>query len=274
MTRAVSSDDARGVLDQARTVLQRDPVANNLVLTLLEQASGSSTAGTFWLALDARGDARAVALRWPASMHAAISSVPLDLVGVLVEAVARDAPELSGVLGDVPSASAFAGAWVEQCHRGAEPVEGQRIHRLTQTPPLPAVEGELRPARSRDVPLVSRWSERFAAETGLRAPGTDDMNERIRRREVWLWDAGGPVAMAAATAPVARVARVGLVYTPPELRRRGYAGACVGSLSAQLLSTVANACVLYTQLSNPVSNSVYRRIGYEPVVEVMRYRFR
>jgi len=29
---------------------------------------------------------------------------------------------------------------------------------------------------------------------------------------------------------------------------------------------------LYTDLGNPVSNSVYRRIGYECVAEVTRYR--
>jgi ribosomal protein S18 acetylase RimI-like enzyme len=253
-------------------MLERDPVANNLVLTLLDQASRSRVAGTFWLVSDDRGEARAVALRWPVSMHAAISPVPLDLVGALVEAVARAVPDLSGVGGDVISASAFAGAWVEQCHRGAAPVEGQRMHRLARRPAAPTVAGVLRTATTDDVPLVCQWSERFAAETDSHRPERDAMEQRIRNGDVWLWDADGAVAMAAATGAVAGVSRVGLVYTPPELRNHGYAGACVAALSAQLLSTVATTCVLYTQLSNPVSNSVYRRLGYEPVMEVLRYR--
>jgi hypothetical protein len=29
----------------------------------------------------------------------------------------------------------------------------------------------------------------------------------------------------------------------------------------------------YTQLSNPTSNAIYRAIGYEPVSEILRYRF-
>jgi predicted GNAT family acetyltransferase len=32
-------------------------------------------------------------------------------------------------------------------------------------------------------------------------------------------------------------------------------------------------CILYTDLGNPTSNSVYRRIGYGAVAEGLRYRF-
>jgi GNAT superfamily N-acetyltransferase len=241
-------------------------------LTLLEEASTSSVAGTFWLVSDDRDEARAVALRWPASMPAVISRVPPDVVDLLVDAMARATPDLSGFGGDVGSASLFAGAWIEHCHQGAEPAEGQRIHRLQGSVRIPLVPGALRAATSRDVSLVWRWSDAFAEETGGHVASHDDVKDRVRRRDVWLWDDGAPVAMAAARPPVAGVSRVGPVYTPPASRNRGYAGACVAALSAQLLSTVATTCVLYTQLSNPVSNSVYRRIGYEPVIEVLRYR--
>lgn len=270
MARVVATEDAGFVLDAARSTLEREPVANNLVLTLLERASASPIPGTFWLVRDDRGEARAVALRWPASMPAALGVVPVDLVGALVEGVARSVPDLRGVGGDVVSASAFAGAWVEQCHRGAAPVEGQRIHRLVGDPKLPPVAGILRRATATDVALVRGWMSEFGAETGD-VPSSGDSEQRIADGEVWLWDVGAPVAMAAARPPVAGVSRVGPVYTPPELRNRGYAGAAVGALSTELLSTVATTCILYTQLSNPVSNSVYRRIGYRPVIEVLRY---
>lgn len=66
--------------------------------------------------------------------------------------------------------------------------------------------------------------------------------------------------------------RVAAVYTPPEHRRRGYAEARVGRLSADL-SARGNQCMLYTNLGNPTSNSLYRRLGYEVVSEVLRYGF-
>jgi predicted GNAT family acetyltransferase len=63
------------------------------------------------------------------------------------------------------------------------------------------------------------------------------------------------------------------VYTPPEHRGRGYASACVAALSAHVLATDADTCILFTQLANPTSNAIYRAIGYEPVMEVTRYGF-
>jgi predicted GNAT family acetyltransferase len=31
--------------------------------------------------------------------------------------------------------------------------------------------------------------------------------------------------------------------------------------------------VLYTQLHNPQSNAIYRRLGYQPISEHLRYEF-
>jgi predicted GNAT family acetyltransferase len=81
------------------------------------------------------------------------------------------------------------------------------------------------------------------------------------------------VAAAARQIAVAGTARISFVYTPPEHRRRGYAGACTAALSRHCLDTDARSCVLFTQLSSPTPNSVYQRIGYVPVTEFLRYRF-
>jgi predicted GNAT family acetyltransferase len=62
------------------------------------------------------------------------------------------------------------------------------------------------------------------------------------------------------------------VYTPPERRGRGYASACVATLSAATLDAGLR-CILYTDLGNATSNSIYRSIGYRAVAELVRYRF-
>jgi predicted GNAT family acetyltransferase len=64
-------------------------------------------------------------------------------------------------------------------------------------------------------------------------------------------------------------ARVGGVYTPPHLRRRGYATTCVAALSQYLLDSGRRYCFLYTDLSNPTSNAIYMRIGYHAVADVV-----
>jgi hypothetical protein len=50
-------------------------------------------------------------------------------------------------------------------------------------------------------------------------------------------------------------------------RRRG-----VGQLSRRIQDD-GHTTILYTQLTNPTSNAIYRRIGFEPVLEVLRYAF-
>jgi predicted GNAT family acetyltransferase len=86
------------------------------------------------------------------------------------------------------------------------------------------------------------------------------------QRGLLLWDVNGEVvSMAAYTGPTLHGIRIGAVYTPPEHRSHGYASACVAELTRQLLQQGREFCFLFTDLSNPTSNKIYREIGYEPV---------
>jgi predicted GNAT family acetyltransferase len=78
--------------------------------------------------------------------------------------------------------------------------------------------------------------------------------------------------MAVGREPVQDMVRLSGVYTPPEKRKHGYAAACVHALSKHLRGS-RYRCILYTDLGNPTSNSIYRRIGYRAVAEALRYRF-
>ncbi|MEV4678910.1 GNAT family N-acetyltransferase, partial [Actinomadura sp. NPDC049382] len=61
------------------------------------------------------------------------------------------------------------------------------------------------------------------------------------------------------------VARIAPVYTPDEHRRRGYGAAVTAAATRAALDVGAEDVVLFTDLANPTSNGVYRRIGYRPV---------
>lgn len=77
--------------------------------------------------------------------------------------------------------------------------------------------------------------------------------------------------MAARTEPVAGVSRIQAVNTPPELRGRGYASACVAALSASVLAQGLR-CVLNASVTNVVASSVYQRLGYQAVSDLRRYQ--
>jgi predicted GNAT family acetyltransferase len=63
------------------------------------------------------------------------------------------------------------------------------------------------------------------------------------------------------------------VYTPPQLRGRGYATSLVAELSRALLDAGRRFCFLYTDLANPTSNAIYERIGYVKVAEAAMVAF-
>jgi predicted GNAT family acetyltransferase len=65
-----------------------------------------------------------------------------------------------------------------------------------------------------------------------------------------------------------QVARIGPVYTPPEERRKGYAGQLTAAVSSQLLEQGIGP-MLFTDATNPTANAVYTRLGYERVGEMV-----
>jgi GNAT superfamily N-acetyltransferase len=266
-----SSPDPAEALGAAEGFLLGQPVHNNVVVGLLHDRVSTRAPGRYWWAR--RGDEVAgFAFQSPLHFRAAVSPSAPAVVEALVDAMAADAPDLPGVSAEAATAAAFAGRWAERTGRPAVPVEGQRIYRLGRLRPPSGVPGSLRRAGPQDRGLLVGWVAGFLDETGAHPLGPEELTDRHLARGLWLWDVGKPVSMAVASSPLAGVSRIGFVYTPPPHRGRGYAAACVAALSGQVVAGGA-ACMLYTQLQNPTSNAVYRRIGYEPVSEVLVYRF-
>jgi len=84
---------------------------------------------------------------------------------------------------------------------------------------------------------------------------------------------GAAVSLAGVSRPTAGVVRVAPVYTPPDHRGRGYGGAVTAAVSQAALDASASHVVLFTDLANPASNALYRRLGYRPVEDRVVLRF-
>ena len=136
----------------------------------------------------------------------------------------------------------------------------------------------MRDAVSEDRPLLLDWFRAFMEEAIGESPDAASTAHAVDHRleadsaGVVLWEDGPTVSLAAFGNPTPNGARIGPVYTPPERRRRGYASALVAELSERLL-TERRFCFLFTDLANPTSNSIYRRIGYRPVSDVDLWTF-
>ena len=81
------------------------------------------------------------------------------------------------------------------------------------------------------------------------------------------------MSMAKMSREMVTVCAVSFVYTPPYFRGHGHATSCVAGVSRAILARGYKRCVLYTDLSNPTSNSIYQKIGYAPICDSMEIKF-
>src|SRR5829696_7955459 len=268
----VFGEDPGWVLDEAGALLASDPVRHNLILTLLHTRVAYPEPGRYWVARDSSAVV-GVAFQSPLYFFASLTPTRAEAVAGLVEAIVEAGVNLPGVNGEAATAARFAGQWTERRGSAAFPVEGQRIYELARAPRATAAGGRMRKASLDDSDLVLAWTRSFFVDVGQEASELEPVvKRRLAAGHFWLWEDGGPASMAANSEPIKGVVRVQAVYTPPEKRNRGYAGACVSDLSRRMREA-GHRCILYTDLGNPTSNSVYRRIGYRAVAEGLRYRF-
>lgn len=262
----------RSLSAAAGEFLRSRPVLHNLILTIVDRRLTESEAGKYWVAF--RGaEVVGVALQSPLTYPATVVPMEPEVAVAVVDAIADGGSSLPGVNGDVATAASFAGRWTERRRSAAVPTQGQRLYELAGLNEIAPVDGRLRKADARDRDLAVRWLQEFDAEAHVPERDVESfIDNALLSERVWLWEAGEVVSMAIGSKPVEGVVRISGVYTPKEERRIGYAGACVHGLSA-LLSDAGYRCILYTDLGNPTSNSIYRRIGYRAVSEGICYRF-
>lgn len=200
---------------------------------------------------------------------------------VLTDVPAAIAADLAATLASRPlravnavpeAAAAFSATWRDARRgRGSATVHRRmRLYRLAElASPDPAPDGAPRVATDADAPLLTDWFTAFAGEAHDLDDGEDhaaDVRDRLGYGGVLVWEAGGaPVSIAGLSRQVAGMIRVGPVYTPPQLRGHGYGSAVTAAVSRRARDAGAEEVLLYTDLANPVSNSIYQRIGYRGV---------
>lgn len=266
--------DAEEAWTAAQHFLERYPVLNSVPITLLHQRLADDKPGRYWWVTD---DEAVVAFlpQTPLDRAPYLAGNTRVAVTTLATVIADSGVELPGVTGEAGAASAFAGQWAESTGRPVRPNEVQAIYTLDCLVPLKhPPSGFSRPATQNDAPTLVKWIDDMAVETGgYRSADREEAIAKSIEDGGWhIWDDGGAVSVAHAYRAVTPYARVGPVYTPKDRRGHGYAAAATASASAGIEAEGAQA-MLFTQLSNPTSNSIYRRLGYRQVAEVLAYDF-
>ena len=187
---------------------------------------------------------------------------------------------LSGVLTEKSLAEHFAQAYASRKEATFHTTMSQRIYELTAViPDIPKV-GRLRLQDEKDMHFFPYWAEAFYAaghygRTEMSIPQeAEPYLYRIASKKLYILEYDGvPVSMAGYTREMQTAIGVAFVYTPPYERGKGYASSIVAQISQLALDKGFTRCVLYTDLANPTSNSIYQKIGYTPVCDSEQIKF-
>jgi len=257
-------------LQRAESWLLVSEAEHNLHLSLayVRRDAGATGADVLFGTVEQDGDLVGCVIRTPPH-KLLITSMPPEAAPDIVGPVAELYDEIPAVLGQADSAVAVASAWTALKGGGWETGMQQRIYRLDQVEPVRPVPGAMRLATMDDLELLTDWGTGFARDAGhgfLLA--REQVNRMIERQDLHIWQDESPASMAVAQGATPNGCRVGYVYTPPELRGRGYASALIARLSQRMLDSGMTFCVLYTDLGNPTPNAIYQRIGYNAICDV------
>ncbi len=280
-------------LKHARAPLEKEEAANGLMVgiaaRIAEKPDYYGQYPIYLATVDADGELIAAAVRTPPfnlivysprGADAEPLTVILDDVLAFHEALPPDTPgrRVPGLVANGAAALAFVQLWQQRTGQPFKLGMNQRIYELRSVTPPSGVPGQMRQARDEDLDLLTDWVYYFNIDCNLPVVSRTEARQVALRHldagSVFFWEVEGePVSMAARSRSSSHGITVSLVYTPPELRGRGYASACVAALSQQLLDAGWEFCTLYTDLSNPTSNDIYQRIGYRPVCDSTEYHF-
>lgn len=277
MLRVCTHADARAFLGRAQAWLQKSEIEHAMALDSARNASADDShyeRPIYWATVEDDGEIVGCAFRTPPYL-VGLTALPEAAIAPLIASLAAVYPTLPGVSGEETTAKAFASAWTA-AHGGSWSIRARSRQRLylhkVLVPESSGPRGALRLASTRDARHAQAWGAAFARESGLPFDG-NFCAELIRHGRLYFWDNGEPCCMLGVLRESRDSGAIGVIYTPPALRERGYAAASVGALSRHWLDRGIRNSYLYADPANRAADAICLRLGYEVVRDAADFHF-
>lgn len=270
-------------LHRSESLRARDPIRTNLmgsVATSVTTGNSSYLEYFWWVIEDDSGEVLGMAMR-TAPHGMVLSPMPAQVAAGLAREVSIYDDNLPSVAGPTSVVAAFVDEYKQTnsvgSHRESRLESKQLLYALGDLIEL-SVSGAMVKGNPEDFDFILNWYEEFDREAKLHMPSlSNSVQSILGRNSLRFWVVNGERVSMAGYSPIVEtpsgtVGRIGPVYTPPEHRRKGYAGGLTAALSQELLDLGAKV-MLYTDAANPTSNGVYQRIGFEQIDENEQVEF-
>lgn len=199
-----------------------------------------------------------------------------EIFEVFLPYLIKEEIQVTGVIASKALAEAFAEAWKTSTGNSWKINFEQLVYRLDHLKEVRPTNGRLRNATPDDFNVLGQWFYDFAIEAmgqGELEKEKANAKSKIESGQLYVWEDESVVSMASIARPSRNGITVNYVFTPPNLRGRGYASNCVAEMSKLMLDNY-QFCCLFTDLKNPSSNKIYRDMGYVVVAEYLEILFK
>jgi len=268
-------------LKVVKPVLVRAETRNSLVYGLAQTLAKDSTSYKdfeLWVIRNEGGELLAAALMTP-PYPLVIWSDPLNdqAIGELAARLIEAGVKVPAVNGPESEAESFARFWTLKTGQKLRDGMRMRAYELVEViePPQPA--GEMRQAKGTDaeviLTLLTAMQKEAMANDASRLT-LEKVGRAIESGVVYVWEVDHrAVTVAMKSRGTETSQSISGVYTLPEERGKGYASAIVAGLAQMILDDGKRMATLFTDLSNPTSNSIYQKVGFKTVCDYQQYDF-
>lgn len=187
------------------------------------------------------------------------------LVGEMAEVLAKNDCNFGAVLGYPNICNGFLAEYERLCGGRHETKHSMEIMYCKN--PKPCDSAGVRFATIADTPTLAKFFVDFLSEAVDEKHNIDDISKQVQDGigDIALLEKEGIVSVAKRTQDAQSFCRLSYVYTAPAERNKGYSKKVVTFLTEKIVES-GSVAYLFVDKKNPISNHLYRKIGYEYAV--------
>jgi predicted GNAT family acetyltransferase len=257
-------------LNKCENILLEKETQNNLILGLADSLLKRKRKGngTLFFSFEDHGSIIGAALRTDLEKPLSISEISKDGTDALVNYLAKLKINIGGVVGEIRTSTNFSNQYSVTVKKPLKLI-------------MPELNGyNLKIAYEGDLFVVETFVRGFIMDCFPDDKSALDNVRTMSKRHIdnkvlyLLEDPHGKfVSMACNNRETKNSGCVSLVYTPKDQRGRGF-GSIITALSSQeVFKKGKSFCNLFTDLSNPTSNHIYKKMGYIQIGESKHFSF-
>ena len=259
--------------------LSEDPTIHSLILSLADRTHAlGKNAALLVRGHSPDGKLLIAGLQTDAFRPMVLSKASKAIAAKFAAELSQQTASLPGATGPLPTIDAFASEWADSKQCKTKLITNLRLFALETVSPPRKPSGDWRVAVPSDEDLIMQWNLEFIAEAVPHdpVPSLEELRQRLRdgisRNFYYLWEDHERVSLVGSTRETDAGRWIAPVYTPKNFRGHGYASALVAAVSQQFVN-LGKKCILFTDLANSTSNSIYQKVGYRPLADFKHIEF-